>query len=218
MQNAATRSIKKVPSKEDEHSSPVEPVLCTSMKSMDLNQPMSEEEARLWQELCDAEMARKLQQDEEEESKFRRDVSDLGRRLAIEAQDRELAIMLQEKEKARLRKAKEKARLIKAQQKAAAANRQESLQQAKAESPPPVTHNVAACLDPTWQRRQEHIENQQHSQMSLPITDLDFPASMQPIVAGHRRVIDPQSQPESPEPDAAEQSPRGKSSKGCSHQ
>ena len=117
-------------------------------------------------------MARKLQQDEEEESKFRRDVSDLGRRLAIEAQDRELAIMLQEKEKARLRKAKEKARLIKAQQKAAAANRQESLQQAKAESPPPVTHNVAACLDPTWQRRQEHIENQQHSQMSLPITDL----------------------------------------------
>jgi len=195
---------------------------------LDLNQPMSEEEARLWQELCDAEMARKLQQDEEEESKFRRDVSDLGRKLAIEARDRELALMLQEKEKARLRKAKEKARLIKAQQKAAAAaaaaaeaSHQGSLQDPDEESTTsPVTHNVAACLDPTWQRRQEHIESQQHSHMSLPITDLDFPASMQPIVSGHRRVIDQQSQPTSPEPNAIEQcSPRSsKSSKGCSQQ
>jgi len=174
-------------------------------------------------------MARKLQQDEEEESKFRRDVSDLGRKLAIEAQDRELAVMLQEKEKTRLRKAKEKARLIKAQQKAAAAaaataaasaeaSGQEWLEEANMDGATPVPPNVAACLDPTWRRRQEHIESQQHSQLSLPITDLDFPATMQPIVPGQRRVIDLHSQPASPEPDAIQQSPRSKSSKGCSQQ
>jgi len=229
MQNSASKPVKKVPSKEDEKSIPTEPVLCTSMKSMDLNQPMSEDEAILWQELCDAEMARKLQQDEEEESKFRRDVSDLGRKLAIEAQDRELAVMLQEKEKTRLRKAKEKARLIKAQQKAAAAaaataaasaeaSGQEWLEEANMDGATPVPPNVAACLDPTWRRRQEHIESQQHSQLSLPITDLDFPATMQPIVPGQRRVIDLHSQPASPEPDAIQQSPRSKSSKGCSQQ
>ena len=76
---------------------------------LDMHQPMSEEEAREWQERCDAvisynfifvmtlytklylqEMARKLQQEEEEESKFRRDVTDLSRKLALEAKDLEL--------------------------------------------------------------------------------------------------------------------------------
>jgi len=173
LQNAAAaKPVKKLPIKEDEQFSPshTEPVLCTSMKSLDLNQPMSEEEAILWQELCDAEMARKLQQDEEEESKFRRDVSDLGKKLAIEAQDRELALTLQEKEKARLRKAKEKARL-RAQQKAAASQEESFQKESRAHSASPITGNVAACLDPTWQRRQEQIENQ-HSQTSLQITDL----------------------------------------------
>ena len=113
-------------------------------------------------------MARKLQQDEEEESKFRRDVSDLGRKLAIEAQDFELAQMLQEKEKERLRRAKEKARL-KAQQKAmaAAATKIESEEEkVYGGTTPYQSNNVAACIDPTWQR------HSQISQPSLPITDL----------------------------------------------
>lgn len=132
-------------------------------------------------------MARKLQLDEEEESKFRRDVSDLSRRLAIEAKDRELALALQEKEKARLRKAKEKARL-KAQQRAASQH-ETRLSPTNNDSHPRHTHvgtfipapseNIAACIDPTWGRRQQHVENRfpvpvevAHLPASIPITDL----------------------------------------------
>lgn len=68
--------------------------LSSPTRAMDLNQPMSEEEARQWQELCDAEMAKKLQEEEEEESKFRRDVRDLSKKLAIEARDRELVFKI----------------------------------------------------------------------------------------------------------------------------
>ena len=143
-------------------------------RSMKLNEPMSEEEARQWQELCDLELARKLQQEEEEESKWRRDVSDLSTRLAIEARDRELAQTLQEKEKARLRKAKEKARL-KAMQKASQQQQKEHHYQHlhqhqpydyhqynehpaeshhRTERPLSMTDNIAASIDPTWSRRQ----------------------------------------------------------------
>lgn len=40
------------------------------------------------------EMAKKLQEEEEEESKFRRDVRDLSKKLAIEARDRELVLKI----------------------------------------------------------------------------------------------------------------------------
>lgn len=124
-------------------------------------------------------MARKLQQEEEEESKFRRDVTDLSRKLAIEAKDLELAQILQEKEKARLRKAKEKARL-KAQQ------AQQAQQKAAIEQEPPVCHmenaafvpqtqNIAASIDPTWNRRYLNPEFQgagAGTRTTLPITDL----------------------------------------------
>jgi len=188
----------------------------TSMRSMTLNEPMSEEEARQWQELCDAELARKLQQEEEEESKWRRDVTDLSTKLAIEAQDRELAQALQEKEKARLRKAKEKSRL-KAIQKSALQKEEESTgphyqqllsQPTKQQQPydyhqygghpmestrevaPRFTDNIAASIDPTWNRRQQSthphpqpqpiyqaLHHQHQSQVqeqprTLPITDL----------------------------------------------
>lgn len=176
---------------------------------LDMNQPMSEEEAREWQERCDAviqhlfvendtvlskdiyfkffrqEMARKLQQEEEEESKFRRDVTDLSRKLAIEAKDLELARILQEKEKVRLRKAKEKAR-FKAQQAQLA---QLSLQTQQGqqittsvenhnrqESPfsVPETQNIAACIDPTWSRRYytPEIGSESGQRTQIPITDL----------------------------------------------
>lgn len=134
-----------------------------------------------------------MQLEEEEEAKFRRDVTDLSRRLAIEARDRELAQQLQEKEKARLRKAKEKARL-KAQQKAAAEQaellRQQQQQQQLEEEQGVVNrrelpaansfvgdsaHNIAACIDPTWNRR--YPGDLRHpivanAPQPLPITDL----------------------------------------------
>lgn len=117
-------------------------------------------------------MARKLQLDEEEESKFRRDVSDLSKRLAIEARDRELACALQEKEKARLRKAKEKARL-KAQQKLALM--EQNAQQSSDSIQASTTDNIAASIDPTWSRRQKSGSPSfsfQTSHAPIPITDL----------------------------------------------
>lgn len=130
-------------------------------------------------------MARKLQQEEEEESKFRRDVTDLGRKLAIEAKDLELAKILQEKEKARLRKAKEKARLkaLQAQQPQSAYNlppppvgafETESNRQGNTYMVP-ETQNIAASIDPTWSRRYLNPEYQTTEpgvRTTLPITDL----------------------------------------------
>lgn len=130
-------------------------------------------------------MARKLQEEEEEESKFRRDVTDLSRKLAIEAKDLELARILQEKEKARLRKAKEKARL-KAQhtQLAQLSPQTQQGQQIstsvenynRQESPlfVPETQNIAACIDPTWSRRyyNPEIRSESGQRIQIPITDL----------------------------------------------
>lgn len=118
-------------------------------------------------------MARKLQQEEEEESKFRRDVTDLSRKLAIEAKDLELAQILQEKEKARLRKAKEKARL-KAQQaqQQKAAIEQEPVRRLENAAFIPETQNIAACIDPTWNRRYLNPSAEAGTRATLPITDL----------------------------------------------
>lgn len=120
-------------------------------------------------------MARKLQQQEEEESQWRRDVSDLSTRLAVEARDRELAQALQEKEKARLRKAKEKARL-KSQQKAAQQHEEGYAAGDANFAHPQLGGNIAACIDPTWSRRQNipqaivHAPNEIYR--PLPMTDL----------------------------------------------
>ena len=130
-------------------------------------------------------MARKLQEEEEEESKFRRDVTDLSRKLAIEAKDLELARILHEKEKARLRKAKEKARL-KAQH-TQLAQRSPQTQQGQQISTSvenynrqecplfvPETQNIAACIDPTWSRRyyNPEIRSESGQRIQIPITDL----------------------------------------------
>lgn len=127
-------------------------------------------------------MARKLQQEEEEESKFRRDVTDLSRKLAIEAKDLELAQILQEKEKARLRKAKEKARL-KAQQaqlaQQKAVSEHESIRQENTFIP--ETQNIAASIDPTWNRRYHNPEFRSAeigTRQILPITDLGISPSI----------------------------------------
>lgn len=127
-------------------------------------------------------MARKLQQEEEEESKFRRDVTDLSRKLAVEAKDLELARILQEKEKARLRKAKEKARL-KAQLAQLSQQNQQSQQMTTTVENHnrqenslfvPETQNIAACIDPTWSRRycNPEIRSESGHRTQIPITDL----------------------------------------------
>ncbi|KFB49551.1 hypothetical protein ZHAS_00017558 [Anopheles sinensis] len=64
---------------------------------------------RLEQELRDAELARKLQEEEGGEL----DQEFIDRKVAMEAQDKELAKMLQERERAKAKRAREKARLKK---------------------------------------------------------------------------------------------------------
>lgn len=116
-----------------------------------------------------------MQQEEEEESQFRRDVTDLGRKLAIEAKDLELARALQEKEKARLKKAKEKARLKAQQAKAMTATTNDTELSSLEKCSAPETQNIAACIDPTWSRRYHNPEMQGTEtgiRTQIPITDL----------------------------------------------
>ncbi|KRT78194.1 hypothetical protein AMK59_6796, partial [Oryctes borbonicus] len=84
--------------------------LMDSFNRIDLQEigvPIDEVNERRIQEERDAELARKLQEQEgmTEEILLNRD-----RMLAIEAQDKELAKLLQEKEKAKVRRARERAR------------------------------------------------------------------------------------------------------------
>uniref|UniRef100_A0A182PLS5 CCDC50_N domain-containing protein n=1 Tax=Anopheles epiroticus TaxID=199890 RepID=A0A182PLS5_9DIPT len=72
---------------------------------------IQEIDMRLEQELRDAELARKLQ--EEEGGPV--DQEFIDRKVAMEAQDKELAKMLQERERAKAKRAREKARLKKEQ-------------------------------------------------------------------------------------------------------
>jgi len=128
------------------------------------------------------EMARKLQLEEEEESKFRRDITDLSRKLAIEAQDRELAQQLYEKEKARLRKAKEKARLKRASAKQNETSPVPSMDRHSNDGGaggsgsygyPTASENIAASIDPTWNRRQHYpLQIPSQQQGPIPVTDL----------------------------------------------
>ncbi|XP_063224175.1 coiled-coil domain-containing protein 50 isoform X3 [Bacillus rossius redtenbacheri] len=69
---------------------------------------LEEEQARLLQEQRDAELARRLQ--EQEGGVQRLSMLDQDRLMAIEAQDKELARLLQEKERAKARRARERAR------------------------------------------------------------------------------------------------------------
>ncbi|XP_052865059.1 uncharacterized protein LOC128271526 isoform X2 [Anopheles cruzii] len=72
---------------------------------------IQEIDQRLEQELRDAELARKLQ----EEEGGGLDQEFIDRKVAMEAQDKELAKMLQERERAKAKRAREKARLKKEQ-------------------------------------------------------------------------------------------------------
>uniref|UniRef100_A0A182KBX2 CCDC50_N domain-containing protein n=1 Tax=Anopheles christyi TaxID=43041 RepID=A0A182KBX2_9DIPT len=72
---------------------------------------IQEIDMRLEQELRDAELARKLQ----EEEGGTVDQEFIDRKVAMEAQDKELAKMLQERERAKAKRAREKARLKKEQ-------------------------------------------------------------------------------------------------------
>lgn len=184
--------------------------VCNSIRGIDLHQPMSEDEAREWQELCDVEFARKLQQEEEEESRYRRDITDLSWRLEMEAKDRELARALYEKEKERLRRAKEKARL-KAKQKVPQHSRE---QESRCASVSPV-QNIAVCIDPTWNGGRHELTTTFRERTPVPVTDLDFPLQPQPNAKGKQETHE---KPMLLPPEEASLRNQNKSPIGCSHQ
>ncbi|XP_065349457.1 coiled-coil domain-containing protein 50 [Cloeon dipterum] len=122
------------------------------------NADMSEEEARLFQQEQDEELARLLQ---EQEMKRRGDSHiDKDRQLAVEAQDHEFAKMLHDKERAKLRRAKERARLRRQQkdeEEAAeagvvgAAGVPRGTGKPRYPDPPQtVAQNIAVAIDPTY--------------------------------------------------------------------
>lgn len=94
---------------------------CSIADALELGLPVDVVDERKMQEERDAELARKLQEQEScsaEEMQLNRD-----RLMAIEAQDKELAKLLQERERAKVRRAKERAK-----QKALAKKQQEQLE------------------------------------------------------------------------------------------
>ncbi|XP_059468377.1 coiled-coil domain-containing protein 50 [Neocloeon triangulifer] len=137
---------------------------------------MTEEEARIFQEEQDAELARLLQ---EQESKRRGDSAiDKDRQMAVEAQDHELAKMLHDKERAKLRRAKERARLrrLQREEEAAIEGGQEGPRATgKPRYPDPpltVAQNIAVAIDPTYKSSMPR-KQMAAAEPDLITTDLD---------------------------------------------
>lgn len=80
---------------------------CSIADARELGLPVDEVDERRMQEERDAELARKLQ---EQESSVENLQLNRDRLMAIEAQDKELAKLLQERERAKVRRAKERAK------------------------------------------------------------------------------------------------------------
>ncbi|XP_050534242.1 coiled-coil domain-containing protein 50 isoform X2 [Daktulosphaira vitifoliae] len=131
-----------------------------------LNDIEYEEECkRHIQEEKDAELARRLQEQERPLS-----VEDRDRLIAIETQDCELAKLLQEKEKAKLRRAREKAK-----QKALLRKYQQLEKLPESESPvqPESLSNIAIAIDPTYSPRNlEAYEAPTSSSNVPPMVDI----------------------------------------------
>ncbi|XP_050443390.1 coiled-coil domain-containing protein 50 [Adelges cooleyi] len=141
-----------------------------------------EEQNRRIQEAKDAELARRLQDQERPLS-----IEDRDRLIAIETQDCELAKLLQDKEKSRLKRAREKAKqkaLLKKQQ-------QQQLEELPENTAPVVSQeplsNIAIAIDPTYnQRRAEKQYDAPCSSSSvLPSPLVDVPPYMP--IQGQRR-------------------------------
>lgn len=117
------------------------------------------------------ELARKLQQEEEEYSVDTNDAPiddqlSLDRKIAMEAQDAELARMLQEKERAKARRARERARQKKLE-------RQQMMQQLEAEATSSVESrpsrpdklDIRPTYDKPRTRNQSHFEDPEEIQV-----------------------------------------------------
>lgn len=139
-----------------------------------------EEVNRRLQEQKDAELAKRLQEQEGRSLS----VEDRDRLIAIETQDCELAKLLQEKEKARLRRAREKAKqkaLLKKQQ-------QQQLEELPEVATVPIQEplsNIAIAIDPTYSSRRTELQDVHYTSTSLSSSLDDVPPYMP--IQGQRR-------------------------------
>ncbi|VVC43240.1 Coiled-coil domain-containing protein 50, N-terminal [Cinara cedri] len=136
-----------------------------------------EEVKRRIQEQKDAELAKRLQEQEGRSLS----IEDRDRLIAIETQDCELAKLLQDKEKARLRRAREKAKqkaLLKKQQQL------EELPETTASMQVPLS-NIAIAIDPTYNSRRTELQQDVLYTSSLSSSLDDVPPYMP--IQGQRR-------------------------------
>uniref|UniRef100_A0A2S2QP39 Coiled-coil domain-containing protein n=1 Tax=Sipha flava TaxID=143950 RepID=A0A2S2QP39_9HEMI len=137
-----------------------------------------EEVNRRIQEEKDAELAKRLQ----EQEGCPLSVEDRDRLIAIETQDCELAKLLQEKEKARLRRAREKAK-----QKALLKKQQQQLDESSEIMVPtqePLS-NIAIAIDPTYSSRRTELQDIPYTSTALSSSLDDVPPYMP--IQGQRR-------------------------------
>ncbi|XP_022161369.1 coiled-coil domain-containing protein 50 [Myzus persicae] len=136
-----------------------------------------EEVSRRIQEQKDAELAKRLQEQEGRPMS----IEDRDRLIAIETQDCELAKLLQEKEKARLRRAREKAKqkaLLKKQQ------HLEELSEVVSTTQEPIS-NIAIAIDPTYSSRRTELQDNFGTSTALSSSLDDVPPYMP--IQGQRR-------------------------------
>ncbi|XP_027846703.1 coiled-coil domain-containing protein 50 [Aphis gossypii] len=137
-----------------------------------------EEVNRRIQEQKDAELAKRLQEQEGRPLT----IEDRDRLIAIETQDCELAKLLQEKEKARLRRAREKAKqkaLLKKQQQL------EESSEVVSSTQEPLS-NIAIAIDPTYSSRRTELQDISCGTTTALSSSLDDVPPYMPI-QGQRR-------------------------------
>jgi hypothetical protein len=137
-----------------------------------------EEVNRQIQEQKDAELAKRLQEQEGHPMS----IEDRDRLIAIETQDSELAKLLQEKEKARLRRARDKAKqkaLLKKQQQL------EESSEVVSTTQEPLS-NIAIAIDPTYSSRKTELKDNFCGTSTTLSSSLDDVPPYMPI-QGQRR-------------------------------
>ncbi|XP_001945945.1 coiled-coil domain-containing protein 50 isoform X1 [Acyrthosiphon pisum] len=137
-----------------------------------------EEVNRRIQEQKDAELAKRLQEQEGRPMS----IEDRDRLIAIETQDCELAKLLQEKEKARMRRAREKAKqkaLLKKQQQL------EESSEVVSTTQEPLS-NIAIAIDPTYSSRRTELQDNFGGTSTALSSSLDDVPPYMPI-QGQRR-------------------------------
>ncbi|XP_029178668.1 coiled-coil domain-containing protein 50 [Nylanderia fulva] len=159
------------------------------------DEAMQQDIERRIQEEKDEELARKLQQQEQEDHPDGPEDQQLmlDQKLAMEAQDAELAKMLQDKERAKARKARERARQKKLERERLQQQEQQQQQQFEEQNPmtrPPRPDRLDLKTPPVKNRTRHPVNYSQYPDPE-EIQTLDDPVDGSQEVANVAAIIDP---------------------------